>query len=158
MGLIVKSITSCFGLGYLPKAPGTWGSLGAVFFWAIIGENFSWPVYAAILLVTSVFGVWAIYQQAEGDKSSIVIDEWVGVGITLSLSSFWWPELIAGFVLFRIFDIWKPLGIGTLDRKLKNAFGVMLDDVLAGLYAGIILAVLIYFGVLDALVGFGHSY
>jgi phosphatidylglycerophosphatase A len=157
--LVTQWITSCCGLGFLPRAPGTWGSLGALLFWAVLSQNTAtwWP-YLILLSLSFAVGVWAIHLQGEGDKSSIVIDEWVGMGIALSTCTFWWPELIIGFVLFRFFDIAKPLGIRWLDRQLKSAWGVMLDDVLAGVYSALVLGGITYSGVLHELFGSWYAH
>ncbi len=138
-------ITTCFGLGLLPKAPGTWGSLGSVFFWAILAQQTQgWLIYWLVLIGILLVGTWVIHLEGGDDRQSIVIDEWVGTGIALSTCSFRWPELIVGFALFRFFDIKKPLGIRWIDQRVKGAWGVMLDDVLAGIYSAIILGVLVY--------------
>lgn len=155
----IQFVTSCGGLGYLPKAPGTWGSLGALFFWAVMGQStLGWPAYFGLLTLLFFLGVWASKSLERGDAPSIVIDEWVGMGVALCTTGFWWPELVAGFLLFRIFDIAKPLGIRRLDAWKKPGWSVMLDDVLAGVYAAIILGVLNYSGVWHEAFGSGFAH
>lgn len=131
-------IATGFGSGRISPAPGTWGTLAAwilAFFW---GQT--------LLMVAIPFallgGVWAIrkFQEHSGDHDNgmIVIDEWVGIWITLLFATFI-DQWILAFILFRIFDIWKPFPIGWLDKKVPGAWGVMIDDVVAGLFAGLCL-------------------
>lgn len=138
-----------FGAGLLRPAPGTWGSLAAlaVGYGFIISGMGIWPFCAAILLVT-VAGTMAInaIERETGvhDAPEIVIDEVSGMWIAL-LPYYFLPApawlFIAAFILFRAFDIIKPWPIGWLDRKVAGGFGVMLDDIVAGIFSfiGIIL-------------------
>lgn len=80
------------------------------------------------------------------DPSEIVVDEWIGVGIALGFVELSWMSLVLAFVLFRLFDITKPPGVRFFDRRHLNSWGTMLDDVVAGLYAGLILLGLSYYG------------
>ncbi|PZP24876.1 MULTISPECIES: phosphatidylglycerophosphatase A [Pseudomonas] len=127
-----------FGSGTLPKAPGTWGSLIALVFvplWHLL------PVwgYAALLVATTLFGIWLCGKVADDlrvhDHEGIVWDELVGIWITFWLAPDGWAWLLLGFVAFRLFDIFKPGPIGWLDRHLQGGLGIMLDDVLAGVFA-----------------------
>jgi phosphatidylglycerophosphatase A len=209
-----------FGIGYIRKAPGTWGSLAGVviaFFSSIfflhprsIRDLFSLhPLAEAILrqnlfgapgtnihnaplaiplfltgilfLLLSILGVWsasrvASYASSE-DPQQVVIDELAGQHLTLllplvplalphltahmdfsqytiffALSLANWKYLLAGFILFRVFDIWKPWPIHRLE-KLPGGWGVMADDWMAGLYAAILLRVALYFGLLTVHIG-----
>jgi len=136
---VSKWIATCFGLGYFPRAPGTSTSLVALSFWAALA-HYQIPLWGlvAICVVLIPLGVWAIRIYAgDKDPSEVVIDEWVGMGIALFPSTYSLPELALGFVLFRAFDILKPLGVQYFDRRSLKGWGVMLDDVLAGLYAGV---------------------
>lgn len=144
-------VATFFYVGYLKPAPGTWGSLTAL------------PVALVILWITGPYGLffmsivafgagyWATVQQTRGqadhDPSEIVIDEVAGQWIALLPVAFGaanndvsylalWPGWIAAFVLFRLFDITKPWIIGWADRR-NDAMGVMLDDVIAGVFAAI---------------------
>ena len=140
---IARLISTWFGVGLLPKAPGTWGSLAALpFAWFI----YSYGGYQFLLLATAgIFaaGVWlsgiAAAESGAQDPGEVVIDEVAGQWLTLVVVP---PDFLlyaAGFVLFRIFDIWKPWPVSWADRNLKGGLGIMLDDILAGVYAAVIL-------------------
>ena len=137
-------IATWFGSGYLSPAPGTWGTLTALpFAWAIIQVVPAiWLIPAAIILFA--VGTWAANRfdvlTAGHDASEIVVDEVVGVWLTLGIIALYaplnWTAWIAAFFLFRAFDIVKPFPVNLIDRHMGGGFGVMLDDVLAGIYAG----------------------
>ncbi len=128
---------SGFGCGLAPKAPGTVGTLVAVFPWLAMRDLPLLP-YALIVLATFALGVWAAHKvialTGTEDPQIVVIDEWVGLWIGL----FALPEgigwLLAGVLLFRLFDVSKPWPVSWADRKLHGGIGAMLDDALAGLY------------------------
>lgn len=132
-----------FGSGLTPKAQGTFGSLAAIVPWLLL-RDLSVPAWLGIIVVAFAIGVWACDVAGRilgvDDHRSLVWDEFVGLWITLlpALVAPWWA-LIAGFLLFRVFDIWKPWPIAWFDRRVKGGFGVMLDDVIAGIFAGIVL-------------------
>ncbi len=136
-------IATWFGVGLLPGAPGTFGSLAALpFAWAIATYLGLLGLAIAIAIVF-VAGVWAAgrYARARGvaDPGSIVVDEVAGQWLALVLVP---PDPIAyaiGFALFRAFDVIKPWPISALDRRVKGGFGVMLDDLFAGAIAAILL-------------------
>jgi phosphatidylglycerophosphatase A len=137
-----------FGSGLAPKAPGTFGTLAAVpIYWLI--QDLSWPIYATWLIVTFALGVYwcdrSSKQLGVHDHGGIVWDEFVGYWITMFLAPAGWLWMLLGFVLFRFFDIIKPWPIGWLDRKVGGGFGIMIDDVLAGIYAFIVLQACVYF-------------
>jgi phosphatidylglycerophosphatase A len=137
-----------FGSGLAPKAPGTFGTLAAVpIYWLI--QDLSWPIYATWLIVTFALGVYwcdrSSKQLGVHDHGGIVWDEFVGYWITMFLAPAGWLWMLLGFVLFRFFDIIKPWPIGWLDRKVGGGFGIMIDDVLAGIYALIVLQACVYF-------------
>lgn len=132
-----------FGSGLAPVAQGTFGSLAAILPWLWL-RHLSLPINVLVIAVGFVIGVWAcdIAGRALGvdDHRSLVWDEFVGQWIAL-LPALWapWWAVVAGFVLFRLFDVWKPWPIRWLDRHLKGGLGVMVDDVVAGLFAAILL-------------------
>ena len=137
-----------FGSGLAPKAPGTAGTLVAIpIFWVI--QELSWPLYVSWLLVTFVLGVvWCgRSSRALGvhDHGGIVWDEMVGYWLTMFFAPAGWQWMLLGFILFRFFDILKPWPIGAVDRRVHGGFGIMIDDVLAGVYAWISLQALAWF-------------
>jgi len=131
-----------FGSGLMPVAPGTFGTLMAFpLFWMIAG--FSMAVKLAIVAVLFVAGIYfcSVTGKALGvpDHGSIVWDEIVAMMLVLTFTPPDWVFWLAAFILFRLFDIWKPFPIRQFDRKLKNGFGVMFDDLLAAVFSIIIL-------------------
>lgn len=145
-------LATWFGAGYLRPAPGTWGTLAALpFAWALL--HYGGPVALLIAsLAAYAVGSWAaeVYCRVTDshDASEIVIDEVAGVWLTLAILPA--ADLIgflAGFLLFRFADIVKPWPIRWLDRNVKGGFGVMTDDMAAGLLAGALLYALYHFGI-----------
>lgn len=137
-------LATWFGAGLLPRAPGTWGSLAALPF----GVALFWlsgPLgLLAATLAVFLLGLWAShsYEHAAAvkDPGAIVIDEVAGQWLALVPAGLDPLGVVLAFVFFRIFDVAKPWPVGWADRNLKGAFGIMADDILAGLYA----AVLVY--------------
>lgn len=138
-------IATGFGSGYLPKAPGTWGSLlAALLAWPLAGAGGAPALIVAAILAT-VAGLWAVRiyvdRTGESDPGPVVVDEFAGQWIALAvcpLDPVWW---LAGFLVFRVIDIAKPFPAGWIDRNVKGPLGVMLDDLVAGVYsAALILA------------------
>ncbi|MFC5435824.1 phosphatidylglycerophosphatase A [Rhodanobacter umsongensis] len=140
-----------FGSGLAPVAQGTFGSLAALLPWLLLRE-LPLPLYLVVLLIGFGAGVWAcnVASLALGvaDHRSLVWDEFIGQWIALTpllipallpASGFAWWMLLAGFVLFRLFDVWKPWPISWLDRRVKGGMGVMIDDVVAGVFAAAVL-------------------
>jgi phosphatidylglycerophosphatase A len=138
-----------FGSGLSPVAPGTAGSLAALLPWLALRELP--PVYYALALASAfALGVWVCHWAVSAlrikDPASVVWDEFVGQWIAL-LPLLWrprgWAWVFAGFILFRIFDICKPWPVSWADRRIAGGLGVMLDDVIAGICAAIVLALLL---------------
>ena len=143
-----------FGVGYSPFAPGTMGALVGVLF--LVPNLFisTWfngsylidPVLVLLILVFFFIGVKATNElepEWGHDPQKIVIDEIIGFWIAMIAVLYTAWTLFVGFVLFRIFDIWKPLGIRRME-KFNGGWGVMMDDVLAGIYANIVLQILVF--------------
>jgi phosphatidylglycerophosphatase A len=137
-----------FGTGYSPIAPGTMGTLIAIPLYYFISAIHS-PLYELTLVAFFFLSIW-VSGNAESyfgkkDDSKIVIDEIMGFFITM----FWIPRtaffITVGFFLFRFFDILKPFPIRHLERRLKGGFGVVLDDILAGVYSNLILQIVSYY-------------
>lgn len=152
-----------FGVGFIPFAPGTWGSaVGVVIFLLVrkieldylaihssTGQAGAW-LYAAnsiFLLAFCWAGIWASTRAAQifqkKDPSYVVVDEVMGQLITFLFVPFAvsWQMILAGFLLFRLFDIWKPYPVRTLE-VLPEGLGICADDIVAGVYAGICLAII----------------
>ena len=140
-----------FGVGLLPFAPGTWGSLFGLilFFYTNIYLSINIQFFYLLLLIIILFAILVCYfatkelGENEKDQKSIVIDELAGLWIAfipvsgiVMMQDFLTYSVLA-FLLFRVFDIWKPYPIGLIDKKIKNYLGVVLDDLVAGLYAAI---------------------
>lgn len=139
-----------FGAGYLPKAPGTWGSLGALpFAWLLIDRGGLWALGTATVIVFIV-GIWAakdfMTRTGAHDPGAIVIDEVVGQWIVLLVAPLDPVAYALAFVLFRVFDVFKPWPISWADRSIGGAWGVMIDDVLAGLFALAVLYPAVLYG------------
>lgn len=136
-----------FGSGLLPKAPGTWGTVVGVGLYSLI-MPFGIEALAIAALVATVAGVPICGVAARWlgvhDHGAIVWDEIAGVLITLLFVPFHWAWVLAGFVAFRVFDVLKPWPISWLDREVGGGLGIMLDDILAGLAAGLLLFGLIW--------------
>ena len=127
-----------FGSGLSPWAPGTAGTLVAVPLFLLVAD-WSLPMFTAFIVVTALLGIWfcdaASRELGVHDHPGIVWDEFVGYWITMWALPVTWTWIVAGFVVFRIFDILKPWPIGPLDKKVKGGFGIMIDDIVAGVLA-----------------------
>lgn len=153
MGYKLKLIIgTLFGAGCLPAAPGTWGSLFSLFLIYPIALEFGTPGLLTAVIVGSALTIWAAdagESRWGKDPSRMVIDEFTGQTLVFFFVPFSGfldhdiPLLLAGFILFRIFDIIKPLAIKRL-QHFPSGFGILLDDLLAGFYALICLCVGIY--------------
>ncbi len=138
-----------FGSGLAKKAPGTFGTLAAIpLYWVFAHADF--PVYSLLTLIVTVVGVpicgIAAEKLGEHDFGGIVWDEIAGYLITMWLAPFTWQTMIAGFILFRIFDIIKPWPIKWIDQQVQGGLGIMLDDVLAAVFAGGLLLLAVEWG------------
>lgn len=148
---MMKLVATFFGVGYLRPAPGTWGSLAALpVAYLILSATNAWMLLnlTVFLFISGVIATRAVTEgQDDHDPSYVVIDEVVGQWIALLPVGFGamragvevsvlWPGWIAAFVLFRLFDIWKPWLVGKADAR-NDALGVMLDDVVAGVFAAL---------------------
>ena len=147
----MKLITTFFGIGHLRSASGTWASAVALALGVAIDRWLGFPVLVAATLVVTGLGFWACKASLRPgeDPSEVVIDEVAGQWLTLLFpaAAFWqhgvenwavvaYPGWVGAFLFFRLFDIWKPWLVGRADRR-HDAAGVMLDDLWAGLFAGV---------------------
>ena len=127
-----------FGAGLSPFAPGTVGTLVAIPIFLLVA---AFPPIIYLIFVTTLFfaGCWTAGQTANvlnvHDHPGIVIDEIVGYLITMLFVPVTWYWMLLGFLLFRLFDIWKPWPISIIDRRIQGGLGIMLDDVLAAFYS-----------------------
>jgi len=141
-------IASGFGSGFSPRAPGTVGTAAALLPWLWL-RALPLPYYALAIVIAFAIGVWAsnwvVRRSGMQDPQVVVWDEFVGVWIALVAAPSGWIWMLAGFALFRLFDIWKPWPVSWADEKIGGGLGVMLDDVFAGIYALIVMQVVAYF-------------
>jgi phosphatidylglycerophosphatase A len=143
-------LATWFGVGLIPIAPGTWGSLAALpFAWAI---RSLWGATGLAIAIVIVFfaGWWAVAIVAKTssvkDPGAVVIDEVAGQWLVLLTAPSDPLAWVLAFLLFRIFDIWKPWPVRWADRDITGGHGVMLDDLLAAVYAALVLWVLLAIG------------
>jgi phosphatidylglycerophosphatase A len=137
-----------FGSGLAKFMPGTWGTVAAIPLTLWLLSSTSMMVYIGLCIVASITGIWICGITADDmgvhDDSSIVWDEVAGMMITLIAVPLHWQTVLAGFVLFRLYDILKPWPISVLDKQVHGGFGIMADDILAGVFACLTLHGLIY--------------
>lgn len=142
---LIEHFVTVGGIGRLPKAPGTFGTLAGIPL--AYGLSLAGPVFylaaTVVILILSIFACEIHERQtAKHDAQHIVIDEVVGYLIAFAWLPLTWQSLLAAFVVFRFFDILKPYPISVLDARVKGGLGVMIDDVAAGLAANIVLQAL----------------
>lgn len=137
------------GSGCAPKAPGTFGTLAAIPFWWLFLQDVPLIPYLCVLIAGFAFGVYLCEQTSRDlgvhDHGGIVWDEWIGLWITYLALPAGIEWIVIGFALFRFFDILKPWPIKWLDEKVHGGFGIMIDDVLAGIFALGCVQGLVYF-------------
>ena len=149
-------IATFFGIGHLHPGPGTWGSAATVVLWAAIAHalpvSLRMPIGIAAVLLITLVGIPAATQVsrafAKKDPQFVVIDEVAGQLITLIAVPLAWKTFLAGFILFRAFDIVKPPPVRQLE-KLPEGLGIVLDDVAAGIYALVVMQLLLHSGLLS---------
>jgi len=136
-------LATWFGCGFVPLAPGTAGTLAALPLFLLI-RSYGPHVVLLVALALGIVGVWAagqvVVHRGEPDPQIVVIDEVVGVLVTLAASTPTWTSVVLGVVLFRIFDQWKPWPARSLEA-LHGGFGVVMDDVAAGVWGAVVLLV-----------------
>ena len=136
-----------FGSGLAPKMPGTMGTVVGVLLFILLPE-LNWLFYLGITVLAFIVGVFLCEYTAKAlnvhDHPGIVWDEIVGYFITMFMVPKTWLWILAGFILFRLFDILKPWPISIADKKVSGGFGIMLDDVIAAIFALIIIQITLY--------------
>jgi phosphatidylglycerophosphatase A len=144
--LILIIATGCYS-GYLPIAPGTWGSLVGLLLVFLL-HNLSLTVYLAVVAGLFLVGSFAAGEAEKildnRDPGAVVIDEIVGMLIAMVAVPLTPLTMTLGFVLFRIFDIVKPFPVNIFDQRLHGGLGIMLDDVIAGIYSLIVLQLILF--------------
>lgn len=145
MGNPIHLLAFGFGSGLSPVAPGTLGTLVALPLYLWIQE-LALGYYLLVVFIMTAIGVWLCQVTANNlgvhDHQGIVWDEIVGYLITMTAAPFGWVWMVIGFVLFRFFDIIKPWPIKWVDKKVGGGIGIMFDDVLAGIFAFLVLQLL----------------
>jgi phosphatidylglycerophosphatase A len=148
-----RLISTCLGIGYTPKGGGTVAALACCIAWYFAwtgGNEHFWGqgrqqlLVTAVLLIAGVRSAGKMEDKWGKDSSRIVIDEVAGMCLSLLFVPVRWQYLLTGLLLFRFFDIAKPLYIRKMEQ-LKGGWGVMMDDMLAGLYSNLILQVIVLF-------------
>ncbi len=136
-----------FASGLAPFAPGTFGTLAAIPLYVLM-QDLSLPVYLFVVLLITLSGIWICDKASKSlgvhDHPGIVWDEFAGYFVTMIAAPSGLPWIVAGFLLFRLFDIWKPWPISWLDKKVQGGLGIMVDDIVAGIFALIMLQLLYY--------------
>ncbi|GJL83094.1 MAG: phosphatidylglycerophosphatase A [marine bacterium B5-7] len=144
-----KRLALVFGAGCAPVMPGTVGTLAAIPLYLLM-TGVGPVAYLIITMMVIVIGVLASGRAARElnvhDHPAIVIDEVAGYLVTMALVPFSWTALVLGFIAFRFFDIVKPWPISWFDRKVPGGAGIMLDDIIAGLFANLVLWLILTFG------------
>jgi len=140
---VARVLATWFGCGLVPYAPGTAGTFGAIPLYLALRPLGPFAVLGAAALLTAV-GVWAADRVIEHtglkDPQIVVIDEVAGVLITLSIAPATWRALLVGVAAFRVFDQWKPWPARAAERRLPGGWGVMMDDVAAGVWGAAVVA------------------
>lgn len=141
----VLLVASGFGSGLAPRAPGTAGTLVAAALWLAVFAHLPWYAQGIVCVVAAVFGVWlcdrAVAALGVDDHPAIVWDEFAGVWLALWLAGPAWIAVGLAVVLFRVFDIVKRGPVGWAERRWRGGLGVMADDLVAGILAGVFAAI-----------------
>ncbi|MQA28342.1 MAG: phosphatidylglycerophosphatase A [Luteitalea sp.] len=145
MTSVALALATCAGIGYVRWAPGTFGSLAGLLLWYLVPESPGLQIGAivSVFLVGAWTGGVAERHFGATDPSHVVLDEVVGMWITLLFNPVGWQGAVIAFVLFRVFDVLKPYPADRLER-LHGGFGVMADDAMAAIYANMTLRLTIY--------------
>lgn len=142
MNAILRQVATLFGVGFAPKAPGTVATLATIPIWYALAQTGS-VIYMTVTFLLFPLGILAAqaYENHVGrhDSKEIVIDEVVGFLITMTWLPLTWQSVALGFVVFRVLDILKPPPIRQLDKRMPGGFGVMVDDVVAGIIGSIVM-------------------
>tara|TARA_Y100001970_G_C14145239_1_gene809457 strand:- start:167 stop:616 length:450 start_codon:yes stop_codon:yes gene_type:complete len=149
MNTLIKVVSTFFYLGYLPKMPGTFGTFGALLFYCLLVKMFHFGfselgLTTLIIIILSIISShYSIKIFESDDPKKVVIDEVAGYFVVLLFVPFTIGNLLCGFVLFRLFDVWKPFPLNKLEN-LHGGLGITLDDVGAGIVANLILRLIAF--------------
>lgn len=142
LNTFLRHLATLFGIGFAPKAPGTVATLATIPIWYLLVQTGE-LTYMVVTFLLFPLGIVAsqVYENHVGkhDSKEIVIDEVVGFLITMTWLPMTWQSVVIGFIVFRILDITKPPPIRQLDKRMPGGFGVMVDDVVAGIIGSIIM-------------------
>ena len=145
MNRLALALATWFGCGYSPKGPGTAGALGGLAVTWLLSRGAGWSpreaaIAVAVLLLPSIWAAGRVAKMQGGkDPQIVVVDEVVGQWLALTGASAWnWQNVLGAFVLFRLFDIWKPVPVRQMERW-PGGVGIVADDVMAGVYAALVL-------------------
>lgn len=143
---MLKNIATLGPIGYIPVAPGTFGSLVAMLFYYFFNPSVSAQII--LIIVISIVGAVASHRAEkmlnEKDSSHIVIDEFAGYGLSVFMLPGTFQFLLAAFLLFRFFDILKPPPVRMIERTLPGGIGIVADDLMAGIYTNLVLRIWMY--------------
>ncbi len=149
----VKALGTWFGLGLIPYAPGTWGTIGAiplVWYFHSLGEmQYMYATAAFVMVSLFIAQMYENELATEHDPCEFVLDEVAGFLVTMTWVPFTWPYLLAGFVLFRLLDILKPWPISWVDAEVPGGFGAMADDLVAGILASIAMQLILHYKLIE---------
>lgn len=135
------------GIGRVSGAPGTLGTLATLpLCWVVMHAGTAWHILTLAIVV--VVGTWAAHRSAllldHKDPKEVVVDEMAGMLLTMVGAPEGWLGLLIGFLAFRLFDIWKPWPVNWFDRTVPGGWGIMADDLVAGVYAGLVVTISIF--------------
>ena len=143
-------VATVAGIGFLPMAPGTWGSLVALPVGFAVSRHYPSLWLAPLAVLVFLLGWWAsavyVARTGKDDPGEVVIDEVAGQLLTLALVPAHWFTYAAGFLVFRVLDIAKPFPASWCDREIPGGLGVMADDMVSGLYGMIVMGIAVYLG------------
>ena len=155
--MVATIVATFFGAGFVPRVRGTAGALAALPL-ALLADRLGPWSYVLALVAVVCLGIWAadVYDEAWGthDADTIVVDEAAGTLVTLAFVPRTPANLVLGFLLFRLFDHWKPWPVRWADRNVGGGFGSMFDDLLAGCYAAALLLIIERTGLVALLTGY----
>ncbi len=144
-GRLSLFISTLFYIGYIPVAPGTVGTLVAFLLYGLLKPSFH--VQVILIPFTYLVGVFTAQKTEtilqESDSPRIVIDEFLGYMVSVFMLDMTWRNLVVAFILFRIFDILKPFPIKYIEKRLRGGYAIMTDDIIAGIYTGIFMRLLV---------------